>query len=186
MLYPPGTTPAMLAPEHVEVFRRWTLQRIRNLPDVAGVPGPIALPELRSTIQLLGSDPSQGGPVLTIRPLEALFSELQEDSDITESVRQRIGQAVFAVSSPSLLGGVTRRSLVRFKPGALQTEVRFPWTAIEAMIYGEDSAARPDLRRFECRACRLAQGPSPPAAARARWPPSSAARLAAPASVSAS
>jgi uncharacterized protein YjbI with pentapeptide repeats len=135
LLYPPGTTPAMLAPEHVEVFRKWTLQRIRNLPEVAELQ--MGARGLRVEIQSLGNYPSQGGPVLTARPLEALFAELHKESDIKESVRERIGQAVYAVSSPGLPGGVARRSLVRFKPTALKTEVRFPQTAVEALFYAQ-------------------------------------------------
>lgn len=69
LFFPPGTSPSELAPEHVDVFRRWALQRARDFPDRVVVEHR-RLEQLRHLV--LAAMPGDGGAAAQLRPLRAV------------------------------------------------------------------------------------------------------------------
>lgn len=70
--FPPGTSASELAPEHVEVFKRWTLQRARAYPSKV-VLEERHLSQLRHAV--LQARNQAPGNAVVIRPLRALIQE---------------------------------------------------------------------------------------------------------------
>jgi uncharacterized protein YjbI with pentapeptide repeats len=69
LFFPPGTSPSELAPEHVEVFKRWTLQRAREYPVRVTVQHR-QLGQLRHLV--LGARSDATGQTLQVWPLRAI------------------------------------------------------------------------------------------------------------------
>jgi uncharacterized protein YjbI with pentapeptide repeats len=72
LFFPPGTSASELAPEHVEVFRRWTLQRAREYPARVTMDH-VHFGQLRHIVMNAGNSAAPEGPVA--RPIRVLIQE---------------------------------------------------------------------------------------------------------------
>lgn len=72
LFFPPGTSPSELAPEHVELFKRWTLQRARAYP-LKVVLEDRHVSQLRHAVLQAGNQTP--GDAVIMRPLRAFIQE---------------------------------------------------------------------------------------------------------------
>lgn len=136
-LFPPGTRPSMLAPEHVEVFRLWTLRRARNMPDIAEAYGVGGIKGLSELIRKAAEDAPQATAQLSVHPAESNFTEVANDSRRL-AFQQALGRQLIFPGTMSN-SGICQWSVVRMPESILNVGVSFPRTAVDALRYADPS-----------------------------------------------